>query len=742
MTKRILFCLVAIVVIGLGLGLKQTLYAVTATYNATVRIVDSVGNVIGGTASAVTAPYNSTVQVVDSTGHVIDSFGGATPAALPTCTPVAANFITGISGSSCSYATPAAVPTGAGDWTGPITANVVSGGTHLGAGTVPSSALANNPSFTVNALPVVVSSSISPGGTGTSDTVTAPSSITNGNALWAGCMVSGTSSENFTPPAGFNQIGTTITQVANGNKIVMAQWCKVAASESGNYAFSWDVSTGTGKKCAMLNISGTTCTNDGIAQNSGVTQQTVVTGFTPTSTNDLLVAFAGVSQTGSFGAGIGSPGTFTQQQGPPPALTNTLVATAPNISGATGNFTFQFSANNGQNIARDNGAFVTAFAPSLTSAQAPVNQGGPFTTSQAVNLKGPAVSSGTIAADHFLVPNINGTSGTAGYYCLENDLITPTNILNCSGNAIVFDIPHFAGHVSIGGGGFTQSQDQLYLEPSGLLSISSPNGEQDIPIWAGDANNDNMFGWDHRAFPAYAADNENDNHIGTQKGRSTYLAENSADFVRFHNSTVSTNLTPASTPTGITVVPTGGAATQYCYRAACVSNGLVNAYVTLPEAEVCDAAGPTTLDGTHFETVGVTWPQAGCDHIRFYGRATGAELKMTDCPGGTDCVALINNGADTMAVGPISMKDVGDISPSGALPTTNDTGIFDITGGPLRLPPAHLAAFPACDVTTEGSYGTQDDSAVACVATITAVAGGSTHCQMYCNGTNWVRTGL
>ena len=49
--------------------------AVTAVYNTTIRIVDSAGNVINGTASATTASYNMTARVVDSNGKVIDSFG-------------------------------------------------------------------------------------------------------------------------------------------------------------------------------------------------------------------------------------------------------------------------------------------------------------------------------------------------------------------------------------------------------------------------------------------------------------------------------------------------------------------------------------------------------------------------------------------------------------------------------------------------------------------------------------------
>ena len=55
---------------------------------------------------------------------------------------------------------------------------------------------------------------------------------------------------------------------------------------------------------------------------------------------------------------------------------------------------------------------------------------------------------------------------------------------------------------------------------------------------------------------------------------------------------------------------------------------------------------------------------------------------------------------------------------------------------------AHLATFGTCNSAHEGIYATQDDSAVACVVGITAAAGGTTHCGMYCNGALWLRTGL
>lgn len=69
--------LVVVFAVALGIGLFRlpVLRAVTASYNETVRIVDSAGNILGGVASGVTANYNSTVRVVDANGNVLNTLG-------------------------------------------------------------------------------------------------------------------------------------------------------------------------------------------------------------------------------------------------------------------------------------------------------------------------------------------------------------------------------------------------------------------------------------------------------------------------------------------------------------------------------------------------------------------------------------------------------------------------------------------------------------------------------------------
>jgi hypothetical protein len=75
--KKALGFIAALLPIFILAVLFQPSRGIPAAYNRTLRVVDSLGNVLsGGTASATTAAYDETVRIVDSTGHVLDSLGG------------------------------------------------------------------------------------------------------------------------------------------------------------------------------------------------------------------------------------------------------------------------------------------------------------------------------------------------------------------------------------------------------------------------------------------------------------------------------------------------------------------------------------------------------------------------------------------------------------------------------------------------------------------------------------------
>lgn len=56
-------------------------------------------------------------------------------------------------------------------------------------------------------------------------------------------------------------------------------------------------------------------------------------------------------------------------------------------------------------------------------------------------------------------------------------------------------------------------------------------------------------------------------------------------------------------------------------------------------------------------------------------------------------------------------------------------------------PPDTIANLGTCNAASEGQERTQTNSTAACSAGTTATNAGTTHCQVYCNSSNWVQTG-
>jgi hypothetical protein len=52
-----------------------------------------------------------------------------------------------------------------------------------------------------------------------------------------------------------------------------------------------------------------------------------------------------------------------------------------------------------------------------------------------------------------------------------------------------------------------------------------------------------------------------------------------------------------------------------------------------------------------------------------------------------------------------------------------------------------LANLGTCNTATTGHIAVQTNSTSACAAGATATSAGTTHCVVFCNGTNWIQTG-
>lgn len=123
-------------------------------------------------------------------------------------------------------------------------------------------------------------------------TITAPTSIANGNFLFLGHITVNPSGAAVTQtlPAGFTQIGTRQTGVEGTVQYGVVMGYKIASGESGDYTVTHASSNSQG---LMLRVTGSQrLTIDFFTQNSGpsgVGVVTTATGLTPSVTDALLL---------------------------------------------------------------------------------------------------------------------------------------------------------------------------------------------------------------------------------------------------------------------------------------------------------------------------------------------------------------------------------------------------------------------------------------------------------------------
>lgn len=155
-------------------------------------------------------------------------------------------------------------------------------------------------SQTTRVKPTFVSSSIN-SSAGSAITVTAPSGIQNGDLIVA-VGFSRAANTTFTPPSGFNT-----SYVGSGGARTVAISTKIAASESGNYSFTWGVALGN--VVSILVYRNATSVN-AVGSTTEATSATGTAGsITPTYAGTLCAAF-GIITTATIST---PPSSFTQR---------------------------------------------------------------------------------------------------------------------------------------------------------------------------------------------------------------------------------------------------------------------------------------------------------------------------------------------------------------------------------------------------------------------------------------------
>lgn len=460
-------------------------------------------------------------------GYCADASGSTTTYTCPTPTPTV-NSLSGLSvtfvpqttntgASTLNVASLGAKNLLASDGVTTMTAGALVGGkaysfTYNGTAFVQTSS--SGGTSTYNTVPTVISTGTSGVvGSGTSITITAPTSISNGNALIAAVGVQGKTSETYTPPAGFTQIGSTLTQVANG-KTILAIFCKTAASEAGNYTFTVNNSvTGGFAIGLMLNIANASCTPDGTPTTAaGNVSHISMAAITTTNANDLLLAIGAQLPNNNGTINVSTPGGMVQR-----AASNGLFlftgsqgfGNAPGVS-MTGS-----SSNNA--VTNDFVGMSIPLAPTATnSTVAPNNTGaGTFdsvTTTNGLSVGGTAQFTG---GAYLPVSTALYSFMTAG---------NPIPLMWTNGVNIQIDPNEMSTYVTVGSGIRASGTAQLLLGSASLWIVSHDNA-QDEPIIRADSSDNITIGNDTLS----ASSEESDLKFAVQTGKVQHWSINGVD---------------------------------------------------------------------------------------------------------------------------------------------------------------------------------------------------------------------
>jgi hypothetical protein len=341
------------------------------------------------------------------------------------------------------------------------------------------------PPFSTNSAAAIV-------GAGTTLTITAPASIVNGNALVIFIAISGANSETVTFPAGFTQLGTTLSSVGSA-KMQAAVGCKVANAESGNYIVNWNNNTNTAVAW-MVNLLSTSCATDGIGTASGNASTLTATTFTPAIANDLFLVLS--AQSSGALNWVNVPGNVNKIAQSSDSFLGWLpwgTGTSPAVKMG---YTLAGSAN-----ANDSALFVIAFPSTTTSTATPFvgNSSSAAETIGSLNVTNGVEVGGTLKANRFLLPNGASCSSTSSTF---DGISAGGNIeqLLCinSAGALSLDAGGGLTFVSTAGGA---RNGPAFLLSNGSLAAVSPSAAQDLDILTSNASGDTVVGCSNSRTP-------------------------------------------------------------------------------------------------------------------------------------------------------------------------------------------------------------------------------------------------
>jgi hypothetical protein len=383
-------------------------------------------------------------------------------------------------------------------------------------------------------------------GSGTTLTITAPGSIVNGNALILLVAASAGVSQVFTPPAGFTQLGSNLQSSGNA-RVTSAAFCKIASSESGNYAISWTNGTTLGVGW-VLQFANTSCTSDGIGTAVGNLSTLTSSTFTPANANDLLLIF-GAQLAGNPSSVTAVPSDTTSiasvNNG---AIINSLPWGAGVVPAVTQNWYVGGSAH-----ANDSTLMVIALPSTTTGTTTPFvsNSTNANASIGTLNVSGNANVAGTLGATSINLPNggscpLNVGGGTGVISMMTSSGFSEGLFCLNSANNLILDSSGNLSAISTFGG--NKGGPKIFIGND--INAISQDISQDLNFVNFDTSNNMNFGCLTSACNGQTQ--ENDITINVQTGK----------FIRLRN-----NTTDVATVTG-----TGLSSTAYQTAANCSSS--------------------------------------------------------------------------------------------------------------------------------------------------------------------------